>query len=90
MNDISQYVGIGAGIFTAATLLPQLVKIIKEKSGGNFLCDVRHFAGGTERLGLVWDIEIRLANHYHQLFFHADQYPDHYFFGEIQKGLSQY
>ena len=27
----SEYVGIGAGIFTAISLLPQLIKIIKEK-----------------------------------------------------------
>jgi MtN3 and saliva related transmembrane protein len=31
MKDISLYVGIGAGIFTAISLVPQLVKIIKEK-----------------------------------------------------------
>ncbi|MCW3117502.1 MAG: hypothetical protein JWM28_1584 [Chitinophagaceae bacterium] len=31
MKDISLYVGIGAGIFTAVSLLPQLVKIIKTK-----------------------------------------------------------
>jgi len=30
-NDFSQYVGIGAGIFTALSLLPQLYKIVKEK-----------------------------------------------------------
>ena len=31
MNDISQYVGIGAGILTSVSMLPQLFKIIKEK-----------------------------------------------------------
>ena len=31
MNELSQYVGIGAGIFTAFSLLPQLYKIVKEK-----------------------------------------------------------
>ena len=31
MEDYSLYIGIGAGIFTALSLLPQLFKIIKEK-----------------------------------------------------------
>ena len=31
MADYSKYVGIGAGIFTAVSLLPQLIKIIKDK-----------------------------------------------------------
>ena len=31
MNNYSVYVGTGAGIFTALSLLPQLIKIIKEK-----------------------------------------------------------
>lgn len=31
MAGISNYVGIGAGIFTACSLLPQLFKIVKEK-----------------------------------------------------------
>ncbi|MEI9943335.1 MAG: SemiSWEET transporter [Chitinophagaceae bacterium] len=31
MSDISQYVGIGAGILTSVSMLPQLFKIIKEK-----------------------------------------------------------
>ena len=31
MKDISTYVGIGAGICTAVSMLPQLYKIIKDK-----------------------------------------------------------
>jgi MtN3 and saliva related transmembrane protein len=31
MKDYSLYVGIGAGVCTAISLLPQLIKIIKEK-----------------------------------------------------------
>lgn len=31
MSDYSLYIGIGAGVFTAISLLPQLFKIIKEK-----------------------------------------------------------
>jgi len=31
MKDISLYVGIGAGICTAISLLPQLIRIIKKK-----------------------------------------------------------
>jgi MtN3 and saliva related transmembrane protein len=31
MNDYSLYIGIGAGICTAISLLPQLIKIIKDK-----------------------------------------------------------
>jgi len=31
MDDYSLYIGIGAGICTAISLLPQLLKIIKEK-----------------------------------------------------------
>lgn len=35
MNDYSQYVGIGAGLFTAVSMVPQLFKIIKEKKAEN-------------------------------------------------------
>ena len=35
MSDISQYVGIGAGILTSVSMLPQLFKIIKEKRAEN-------------------------------------------------------
>ncbi|MEP7377089.1 MAG: SemiSWEET transporter [Chitinophagaceae bacterium] len=31
MNDYSLYIGIGAGVCTALSLLPQLFKIVKEK-----------------------------------------------------------
>jgi len=31
MNDFSLYIGIGAGVCTALSLLPQLFKIIKDK-----------------------------------------------------------
>jgi MtN3 and saliva related transmembrane protein len=31
MPDIATYIGIGAGILTATSLLPQLIKIWKEK-----------------------------------------------------------
>lgn len=31
MNNYTQYVGIGAGILTALSMLPQLYKIIKER-----------------------------------------------------------
>lgn len=30
-DDYSKYVGIGAGVLTAISMLPQLIKIIKEK-----------------------------------------------------------
>ena len=35
MADQSQYVGIAAGICTGVSLLPQLIKIIKEKKAEN-------------------------------------------------------
>jgi len=35
MIDITSYVGIGAGIFTSVSMLPQLFKIIKEKKAEN-------------------------------------------------------
>ena len=35
MTDYSNYVGIGAGICTAVSLLPQLIKIIKEKKAND-------------------------------------------------------
>ena len=35
MADYSQYVGIGAGILTSISMLPQLFKIIKEKQAEN-------------------------------------------------------
>ena len=35
MADISLYVGIGAGAFTAFSLVPQLFKIIREKEAEN-------------------------------------------------------
>ncbi|OSZ77028.1 hypothetical protein CAP36_11415 [Chitinophagaceae bacterium IBVUCB2] len=35
MGNLSEYVGIGAGILTACSLLPQLFKIVKEKEAGD-------------------------------------------------------
>ena len=35
MNHYSQYVGIVAGILTGVSLLPQLIKIIKEKKANS-------------------------------------------------------
>ena len=35
MEAISSYVGIGAGVFTALSLVPQLFKIIREKKAEN-------------------------------------------------------
>ena len=35
MAAISSYVGIGAGVFTALSLVPQLIKIIREKKAEN-------------------------------------------------------
>jgi MtN3 and saliva related transmembrane protein len=35
MNVSSQWIGIGAGICTAVSLLPQLIKILKEKKADN-------------------------------------------------------
>ena len=35
MNNYSQYVGIVAGILTGVSLLPQLIKIIKEKKANS-------------------------------------------------------
>jgi MtN3 and saliva related transmembrane protein len=31
MKDITQFVGIGAAILTAVAMLPQLIKVIREK-----------------------------------------------------------
>jgi len=53
MKDLSLYVGIGAGIFTGISLLPQLVKIIKTKKSGdisNFMLFIL-FAGIA---GWIW------------------------------------
>ena len=35
MDNLSQYVGIAAGICTGVSMLPQLIKIIKEKKAEN-------------------------------------------------------
>jgi MtN3 and saliva related transmembrane protein len=35
MDDLTNYIGIGAGIFTGLSLLPQLFKIIKQKKPGD-------------------------------------------------------
>jgi MtN3 and saliva related transmembrane protein len=35
MQDITNYIGIGAGICTAISMLPQLNKIIREKKAGD-------------------------------------------------------
>ena len=35
MDEITNYIGIGAGILTGVSMLPQLVKIIKEKKAEN-------------------------------------------------------
>jgi MtN3 and saliva related transmembrane protein len=48
MKDYSLYIGIAAGICTAISLLPQLIKIIKEKDAG----DISVFMLGILLLGL--------------------------------------
>ena len=35
MPDITNYIGIGAGVCTAISMLPQLVKIVREKKAGD-------------------------------------------------------
>lgn len=35
MPDITNYIGIGAGICTGVSMLPQLVKIVREKKAEN-------------------------------------------------------
>jgi MtN3 and saliva related transmembrane protein len=35
MPDITNYIGIGAGVCTGVSMLPQLVKIIREKKAGD-------------------------------------------------------
>jgi MtN3 and saliva related transmembrane protein len=35
MDKLTNYIGIGAGIFTGISLVPQLYKIIKEKKAEN-------------------------------------------------------
>ena len=35
MDETTNYIGIGAGIFTGISMLPQLVKIIREKKAEN-------------------------------------------------------
>jgi MtN3 and saliva related transmembrane protein len=35
MPDITNYIGIGAGICTAISMLPQLIKIIRERKAGD-------------------------------------------------------
>jgi len=49
MEDYSLYIGIGAGIFTALSLLPQLFKIIKEKKAD----DISYFMLFILLLGLA-------------------------------------
>ena len=35
MDSLTNYIGIGAGIFTGISMLPQLIKIIREKKAEN-------------------------------------------------------
>lgn len=35
MNDYTTYVGIGAGIFTGVSMVPQLIKLLREKKAEN-------------------------------------------------------
>lgn len=35
MDEITNYIGIGAGIFTGVSMLPQLFKIVREKKAEN-------------------------------------------------------
>lgn len=35
MEEYSQFVGIGAGVCTAVSMLPQLIKLIREKDSTN-------------------------------------------------------
>jgi MtN3 and saliva related transmembrane protein len=53
MNDVSQYVGIGAGICTGVSLLPQLVKIIRDKKA-NDISYAMLFILVTGLAGWIW------------------------------------
>jgi MtN3 and saliva related transmembrane protein len=67
MADITNYVGLGAGICTSVSLLPQLIKIIREKKAE----DLSYFMLGILLVGLggwIWygilkkDLPIILTN----------------------------
>ena len=53
MTDLTNYVGTGAGIFTGISMLPQLIKIIREKKAE----DISYFMLVILMIGLsgwVW------------------------------------
>ena len=67
MPDFTNYVGLGAGICTAISLLPQLIKIVREKKAE----DLSYFMLGILLTGLggwIWygilknDLPIILTN----------------------------
>jgi uncharacterized protein with PQ loop repeat len=86
MEKYTQWVGIGAGICTGISLLPQLLKIIKEKKADAISWGMLAILlAGLAGLDLVWPAASRLTHHTHQLLFYSHQYTDHHFFNSLPK-----
>ena len=68
--NTTQWFGIAAGVMTAVSMLPQLIKIIKEKKSRRCFCD---YADGINRwswlVGGLWFYAGRLAHHSDQFIF---------------------
>jgi MtN3 and saliva related transmembrane protein len=67
LNNYSQYVGIVAGILTGVSLLPQLIKIIKEKKANSISFGMLAvLLAGLCVMDCIWHIEKRLPDHCHE------------------------
>jgi uncharacterized protein with PQ loop repeat len=71
MQNYSQLVGIGAGICTGISLLPQLIKIIKEKRQKIFHGNAGDIIVRISWLDLVWLSQIRFALLLSPILFHC-------------------
>ena len=68
--DTTQWIGIAAGVLTSVSMLPQLIKIIKEKKAGDVsVVMLLVLIGGACTLGSLRFYERRLAYYYYQLVF---------------------
>lgn len=52
--EFVQFIGIGAGILTSVSMLPQIIKTFKEKSRRSFTCDDTCINEWYRVLDMVW------------------------------------
>ena len=73
--DITQIIGIAAGVLTSIAMLPQLIKIFKEKKSGKCLGGhVNGINSGAFFMGCLRLYAGRSAHYHYQLFLRTSKY----------------